>query len=409
MAFDKIWVILSIICSMSLPTFAQQFKYTAALDKIKEAGFYAIPISPELSAYTRTDFADIRIADNKKQWVPHILKPAITPASGEMFTEFPILLNTVTDSGKNLLIVKNTKAGGIDNLKVFLKNAAVNRTAVVSGSNDQHNWYIIDDNIPIGRSNETTQDEYLQEIIFPMAKYTFLKIVIDNSHNDPLLITRIGYFARTFSDRPVMEQENPTPFYSQKDSNNRSYIEVRQNALYQFDRVLLNVTGSKFYSRDVSIYLPTNTRIRAAKHPIELGSFKLMSALPAIFELPRTKALLFFIVINNGDNPPLKIEKVILQQQPVSLIAYLEENKNYNLVFGDSLASFPDYDLQIFKDSIKMPQTLNYGKVKSLKRDGDAKAASGNWWIWCSIILAGMLLSFLTFRLISDINNPHDG
>ena len=59
-----------------------------------------------------------------------------------------------------------------------------------------------------------------------------------------------------------------------------------------------------------------------------------MSAMPAVFELPRTSARLFFIVIKNADNPPLKIEKVLTQQQAVSLVALPGAGKKYSLNDG---------------------------------------------------------------------------
>ncbi|MEO7766789.1 MAG: hypothetical protein ABIS01_05155, partial [Ferruginibacter sp.] len=147
------------------------------------------------------------------------------------------------------------------------------------------------------------------------------------------------------------------------------------------------------------------TKNKVLKTGIELGSFKMISALPANFEMPRTKASRIFIEIKNADNPPLKIERIRLKQLSVSLVAYLEQGKKYNLVFGDSLASFADYDLQIFKDSINMPQPLNYGKINIIKRPIAGNGTRNkNWWIWVCIILAGIILSFLTFRLIGDIN-----
>jgi hypothetical protein len=401
----KILAALYIICGFSLPALAQRFNYTAELDTVAITGFYAITISPQLSAYIKTDLADIRIADKNKQWVPHILQAGKTVLVEDLFTPLPILQNTVNDSGKNLLVIENTKVEGIYNLKLFLKNAAVSRTAVLSGSNNQVNWFIIDDQIVISRSYETLKDEYLQEINFPLAKYRYLKITIDNMRNDPLLITKAGFYAQPLYKKLTNYQDNPIPVFAQKDSNNYSYIEVRQDNNYQFDKISLSITGSRFYSRDVQICLPDFGKIHTAKPARVLGNFKLMSALPAIFELPRTKTPLFFIVIKNADNPPLKIEKIFTQQQTLSLVTYLEQGKKYNLLLGDSLASFADYDLQIFTDSITILHPLNYGNIHAIKKINEKNTVSAkNRWIWPAIIIAGIMLSFLTYRLTGDIN-----
>jgi hypothetical protein len=402
----KIWLLVYTILMCRLPGFGQQqFRYTAELDTIATSGFYAITISPQLSTFVKTDLADIRIIDNNKQWAPHILQFSETALLGELFTPFPIVQNIVTDSGKNSLVIENTEAAGIYNLKLFLKNAAVSRTAVLSGSNNRLDWFIIDDQISIGRSYEVLKDEYVQEVNFPLAKYRYLKIIIDNMHNDPLLITKAGFYAKP-RNASIVYQDNPTPAFAQKDSSKYSYIEVRQSGNYQFDRVSLEVGGSKFYSRDMQIVLPRISKFGNLIPSQVLGDFKLMSDMPASFELPRTKAPVFFIVIRNADNPPLKIEKVFTQQQPVSLVTYLDKGKRYSLIFGDSLASFPDYDLRIFKDSIRSVHPLNYRNVQAIKKDnGKYTASNNNWLVWASIIFAGAVLSILTYRLTGDLKS----
>lgn len=401
----KILVSVVIICLAPFFVFAQQFKYTAELDSVVAAGFYTIPVSPSFSAYIKTDFADIRIADKNNRWVPHILQAGKTALTADLFSAFPVLQNTITDSGKNLLVIENTKEEGIYNFALFLKNSAVSRMAKLSGSNNQQEWFIIDDNIAISRSYEMKEDEYLQEINFPLTKYRYLKIIVDNRSNDPLRITRAGFFGKPYK-QITNYQENPVPAFFQKDSNNYSYIEVRQSNNYQFDKIFLKIGGAKFYEREVQLLIPV-----LGKGPISarrgklIGNFKLLSASPAVFELPRTKAPLFFIVIKNGDNPPLKIENVLTQQQTFSLVAYLEQGNKYRLLMTDSLASFADYDLQSFKDSITSLQPLSYKNIQAIKKDTINNTDPGkNRWVWPTIILAAIVLCFFTYRLTTDMN-----
>lgn len=404
MQAGKIFVSLFSCCIPALFTFAQEFNFTADLDTVRFTGFYSITITPDLSAFIKTDLADIRIADDKKHWVPHILQPGVAASEQDSFKAFPLIHNSITDSGKNLMIVENTNPDGINSLKLILKNSAVSRAAVLSGSNNQLEWYIIDDNLAISRSFETVKDEYVQEINFPLARYRYLKISIDNAHRDPLLITSAGFYASPTYKKSGSNQNNPLPSFTQKDSNRNSYIEVRQHNNYPFDKVVLYVNGSKFYSRDMSVCYPANDKNNIAKPGLVMGNFKLAAAMPAVFELPRTKAPVFFIVIKNADNPSLKIEKVITQQQTISLIAYLEQGKKYSLLMGDPNAPLADYDLQIFKDSITNLRPLNFSGIRAIKKDTAQKAAGKGLWIWPAIILAALALSYLTWQLTGDIN-----
>ncbi len=384
---------------------AQQFKYAAALHEVVTTGFYEIPISPLLSSFIKTDFSDVRIADQNNQWVPHILQQGNSTLEEHLFTSFPILQNTVNDSGKNLLVVENTKPGGINNLKLVLKNAAVNRSAILSGSYNRKDWYMIDDNIMISRSHEAIKDEYVQEINLPLIKYRYLKLVVDNIHNEPLLITKAGFYALPNYKKPVTYQVNPAPLFTQKDTNKYTYIEVKQENNYQFDKISIRASGARFYSRDVQICLPDYGVNKIPRPGFVIGNFKLMPATTVVYYLSKTKTPIFFIVIKNGDNPPLKIENIRTELQMVSLVAYLDKGKKYKLVFGDSLASFADYDLQPFKDSITIQRALKYGNIyATAKKEPHTNSNHKNWWIWPSIIFAGLVLAFLTFRLTADIN-----
>jgi hypothetical protein len=393
-----------IFCSLiGAGSYAQQFRYVASLDNIPQAGFYSIRVSPELSALIQTDFADIRVADQDKHWIPHILWHGRSTINAQQFTLLPIIENNITDSGKNLLVIENTKAGGIGNLILFLKNSAVNRNAVLSGSYDRCNWYIIDDKIAINRSYETIQDEYLQDLRFPLSKYPFLKIVINNLHNDPLLITRAGWYHEPKQILPEYLR-NPLPGFTQVDSNNRTYIRVTQKEAYHFDRLSLTVSGSKFYNRELQVCLPAFGKDHLPKPGKVIGSYNLRAELPAAFELPRTKTALCYIIINNADNPPLKVDTVLTEQHPVSLITYLDKGTQYQLLLGDSTARGADYDLQSFRDSIRNIHPLAYSNLHTITPAGMPGKPAGEKWIWLSIIVAGIILTYLTYRMTEDIS-----
>ena len=64
--------ILIILCCLFAR--AQQFNYRSTLDSIASSGFYTITITPELSAHLKTDLSDLRVVNNRDQWIPHIIR-----------------------------------------------------------------------------------------------------------------------------------------------------------------------------------------------------------------------------------------------------------------------------------------------------------------------------------------------
>lgn len=403
----KILTVISCLLLLPLWGISQQFHYKASLQNIDKTGFYSIDISPEISSYIQPGFIDIRIADNKGNWVPHILESDLPNITKQPYTNLLLVQNTLTDSGRNLIIIENKNADGLKNFYLFLKNAAVSRLAKLSGSNDRKDWFIIDDKLIVNRSNETLKDEYLQQISFPLAKYRYLRLVIDNDHDDPLHITRAGYFQNLVSNSTPVYYTNPAPEFFQVDSNKHSYIKVQQTKKYIFDKISLSIKAPRYYSREAEIRVAQSNKNGEIK-PSELISRKsLQSGTKSEFEPTQTNAEIFFIIINNGDSPPLIIDSIVTKQQSVSLIAYLEKHKHYELQFGDSNATAPNYDLQAFKDSISTLNRVSVGpvsKIENAKATGNSENKKS--WIWPSIIVALLVLSYLTFRLVADINKP---
>jgi hypothetical protein len=74
---------------------------------VKETGFYSIPVSPELSAYIKTDLSDIRIVNEKGQWVPHILTyPAQNKTNDVVYSILPVIKKENIGL-KTVLIIRN--------------------------------------------------------------------------------------------------------------------------------------------------------------------------------------------------------------------------------------------------------------------------------------------------------------
>jgi len=91
------------------------------------------------------------------------------------------------------------------------------------------------------------------------------------------------------------------------------------------------------------------------------------------------------------------------------LLAYIEKNRSCQLLFEDSAATAPVYDLDIFKDSISgNARLLRYGAIEKNTR-AEIKlplANAGNTvFIWMAIGFAVVILLLLSYRLTSEIKN----
>lgn len=394
---------------------AQHFKYTAALDTVSKTGFYQVSITPELSAHVKTDFSDLRIADEKGAWVPHIIKTALPRFSQSALKEFPIISNQLNDSGKTILVLENKGMGlragnkellDISEIVLYIKNTAVSRYAVLSGSNDQKNWFIINENILLARNYESDSSYFISSVKFNNADYKFFKLVIDNEKSDPLNILKAGtYFNITFQS-VISSITNPAAVLTQKDSSDgRSYIKVQQTAAFHADEILVDAAGAKFFKRNAALFLPQNDSSTVLRYNPEF-SFVIASGSSSLFSIKKIKAAVFWLVIENNDNPPLQIKAVGTRQTITNAVAWLEEGKKYFLLADDAMAQQPDYDIASFKDSIpaNIP-VINIGPFTKIETPviTEQKNTDNKWWLWPAIIGAISILGFLSWKLLADM------
>lgn len=385
---------------------AQSFTYKWRLDSVNESGFRSLIISPEISRYLRVDFNDLRIVDESNNNVPHIIRAVGMNWSEQLFKEFPILSSTITDSFQSILIISNAGNQPIAQLKIFLRNSSVSRPASLSGSNDNKTWYIIDDKLQLNRSYETLKDQYIQELNFPPSNYKYFKLVVDNIKNDPLNIVRAGSYLninyRSFN--PYLQNLNP--LLKQKDSAGETFLEMNWPNAIHLNKLNFNILAPKFYNRNLRIYLPKYNEgvIMGLGEP--MGFFTLRSGTNNTVDFPRIKTDKLYCAIENGDNPPLQIKEVGAEQVSFEVIAYLEKNKYYALLLGDSMASSPNYDLSTFKDSIPLQQKFVtvLGNPEMIKPAVSKKEKDTNrWWIWPALAVLILSLAFLTYKLVLDM------
>lgn len=377
----------------------QEFRYSAKLDTIPASGFFAIHLNSELLSYLRTDHADLRIEDKNNKQIPYLIQSAEKPLFTPLFVEFPILSNRIIDSGKSEIILNNDSAKLTANIKLFIKNAAVSRLGSLSGSNDRQKWFIIDDQVLIGRSYESVKDEYLQEIVFPGSSYRFYKLVIDNQKNDPMNIVRAGSYAALYDRRPMQFEDNPPPAIGQIDSGKYRIVNIQYNRPYHISRIRIIASGAPFFNREFQLFAIDSAM--GTKHYI--GSFSLNSKAIPVFDFPLVKTSSLQLIFDNRDNPPLAIDEFITEHLSINATAYLEKNNSYRLLMDNAEANLPDYDLVHFKDSI--PQSIGYLNPHTIVANESVAKDSKNrkWWIWPVLIGVIAIMGLLTYKLSGDV------
>src|SRR5258708_684172 len=89
------------------------FAYQAALDTIKQSGFYKITLQPDLLAKCREDLSDLRIVDKEGKFIPYVLKSDLPLFTTQNFIEFPILFSGKLKDSSSEVVIGNGSASSL--------------------------------------------------------------------------------------------------------------------------------------------------------------------------------------------------------------------------------------------------------------------------------------------------------
>ncbi|NOT92436.1 hypothetical protein [Ferruginibacter sp.] len=406
----KKWISLLLFCVITVCCNAQTvgYKFYSQLDTVKKSGFYNIELPPALTAHLKTDYSDLRIVNDSGKWVPHVLHFPTSEVVNDAIN-FDLKYTQPENNKVNTsLIIVNSK-NVISNIGLVINNTLAERFCTLSGSNDSKNWFVINDSILIDPKPAATGTANTFFIAFPPSNYRFFKIVIKNNNKDPFEIRRIVQSSTAVL--PVSYQtksfQNPPVAIVQKDSGKISYIKISQQQPYHFDNISLNLSGVKYFSREADLYIPVGNNHSFSNPGQLLHSFIISNNSTLQFKVPFSNATIFYLIINNEDNLPLKVEEVNTTVNPHYITSYLEKDNNYKLILGNELATFPIYDLSNIytkiSDSISL---LSAGNATAFKENSiTVKPVKNNKWIlWSAIFAVLFILLLFTIKMVKEVD-----
>ena len=393
----KLIVLILLFTATEVTKGQDNFVFKANIDPVSTEGFYKIQLLPNLVSKSNTSLSDLRIIDGNKKFVPYIRLQNL-PSRKDDFIEFPIVSNSKADS-INTIVLENTKSLLLQSLWLKAKNTAVYRNADLLGSDDGKQWFAIQEGIPLRQSSSSNTDSYLQSLSFPASNYHYFKININNGSKDAVKILSVGIYASTQVN--VQYSAIPAPAIKRVDSVDKStYLQLNFQQQFLINKLSITISAPKFYRRKILI-----TEV-IGKQKNLIGEAVLQSGTTAdILFSAKTNQLELQII--NGDNPPLQIGAIQAAQAKEYIVAYLEPKVSYQLLFGNTKALEPDYDLSFFADSSKKVlaeiQHSNPEKNPLHKVAVVTKSADYTIWVWVAILAILGLLSLLSWKMLSEL------
>ncbi len=382
----------------SLQINAQQFAYATKIDEIKTSGFYKIPILPQVNAKLQLSSFDLRIVNEQNKQIAYIIEQEEAAFKTQHFIDFPILKKEKQKDKQTHITIANVTKQSINDLLLITANMQAKRFVNISGSNNLNDWYIIKENIELENYFGNNQVTFVQSIGLPMVNYAYFKITVLGEDILPVNIVQAGIYTQNYTQGKYAEL--PIPSFKQIDSSNKkSYIQISFTDAYVIDKLMVEVSGPKFFKRNLNVYAgntintsyPYTATINATTTQLSLAGLKSRDIL---------------LQINNDDNEPLKIQSIKAFQLQEYILAYLESGHQYKLLFGDSLAEQPKYDLAAFKDSInKNLPILNIGAIESIeyKSTTSPTSSSNKYLLWIALFVVVLILLLFSYKMVQEI------
>lgn len=382
------------------------FKYYCPLDTVKAAGFYNIELTPELNAYLKTDYSDLRIVNDSGKWVPHEIHiPAQERTNNSVI--WYLKFNVIENSRNNTILLIEPQLEVISNLGLEISNTVAERFCTLSGSNDKLNWFVINDSILVNPVPDETATQNTFRIDFPPSNYQFFKIVIKNNNKDPFDIKKVVEYGVADKSGPKRLIENPATNILQKDSGKISYIKVVQAKPYHIGSISLTLSRVKYFSRRVEMYIPDGESHSFSTPGKLLANFNISNNSTLNFGTPINNAPVFYLLIYNEDNLPVKVESVKTASVYGYVTTYLEKGDKYKLIMNNKEATAPQYDISRIHANLPASiPLLAPGKVSAFEEIKNAEVPAKNyrWVLWACLIAALGILLFFTKKMVKEVD-----
>ncbi|MFB6257654.1 MAG: hypothetical protein ABEH38_03090 [Flavobacteriales bacterium] len=380
----------------------QEAAYRAPLDSIPTTGFYKIPIRPELGIHLNSDRQDLRLVHDGKK-VPFILRKEKIREKDPSYVELDITERSRKKSTLSL-IIEAPDTGFPEKLLFFTEKPDRSKTVRVQGSEKRKEWEPV---MPETRIRSAVKDTVSSEFhiggVFASDHRYYRLLVRDASGRAPKVIT-VGYYQKDHSHPSFYEL--PEPGIRQKEGEDKSFIDIEADSTRLVEKIELRMKGPPFFRRTARLGIPKG-RTAELPYPYEdIGGGTFSQPVEELKQIEPRQSTHRILILEKGPDPPLKVQKVRLFQRKRAVIAHLEQGKDYELLLGGALKAAPDYELDRF--SQRIPQdipVLHAGKAVKIDKDQREWRAL---WIWAAIIVAALVLTAFSFRMVQERSEKKD-
>lgn len=392
---------------------AQSFRMRADVGPVGQSGYHRIVLPPAVVGRLNAGLTDLRLYDGQQREVPYVLTRR-QPGQSVQFVEFEVVSRTATPKRATTVVLRNRYRSRLRAITLEVKNADSHKPAQLSGSPDARNWYALVDQVELRPNPAATQTTAGLRIDIPASDYEYYRLVIGDSLSEPLNILRVGYDSTTVKPG-AYTAINRVAFVPRDSSDRKTYIRLipvdsTGPFVAHIDKLQLDIAIAGPFRRSAVVgqfRVRKGRRGRMERYFETIQTATVSSADSNVVYLPGgLNAQDFYVVIDNGDSPPLAIRAVRGFQVTTYLTANLTAGITYQLRFSGEGVAAPVYDLAPFgKNQSANTSSVNVTNIRPVNAPvvDTWGVVPAPWLIWVGLGMVLALLGYFSIRMLREM------
>lgn len=353
------------------------------------------------------DLRIYRIRQKDSLEVPYLIS-GIWGTEAQTDEYFEILNKTKTDKGYYFTLQREDNQSEISEINLSFDNRNFDWRIDLEGSNDQKEWFGILENYRVLSIQNSKTDFSFENLIFEKTRYKYYRILV-KTNEKPLLSEA------AFQNDDVLKYQKFNVHKIQNFKVKNDKKSKTSTAVFSLKNSLpihsfrIKVENKNDFYRPISIYaidtIATEKGKLAEYSGIADGT---LSSLKGA-DLKSYKEVLakqMMIVIDNGDNPPLKISEIEVKTYENGIVFKAEKSGDYILTYGNQqIIDRPNYDIETFEEKISREKkdTVSLSNEMIMKQvDNRSKPLmESDYWLSGIMIVLILFLGYFSYKMIT--------
>ncbi|SFL94963.1 Protein of unknown function [Paenibacillus sp. 1_12] len=367
-------LLLSSITFAAEPANRSDWRYTKSIELQGSGKYVALFLDEEVYKGAREDLGDLRIVNDKGQFVPYYVDSGAAKAADKQVVYPSNLINTGKSNKDTFIdfrIVAQDVTKDIQGNRVALSlpEQAFLKHLELYGSYDGNQWELLHKDYVY----RTEQLEKNTVVLDKTVKFAYYRVkIIDNVENLVFPQLQLIHYTRETSWQEFAKTTSLP--YDTKQDHGQTLLSIRNDNRLRITAIQLEAQGSFRRSYTVQTAEGQDIAIKGKRELYRLDFKDVQLQNTTIIGADPITNPVFTIKINNQDNAPILLTGLKIDYVIDKVVFERQEGRTYQLMYGNSSASKPSYDIASFRTQIEQENPVLAKLAAQVEAPGAANA-----------------------------------